>query len=218
MSERHAFGPSLRRARLQRGISLDQVAAATKISADLWSGLEENDLSRWPGGLYARAYIRAYAVEIGIDPEATVDEFCRCFPVGDRRAGRIVREQAALIGHESTWRDDLAGVDADRRAEPAIADRVPLAFRRGGRVLAACGDLCAVFVLSTAGALLLPVKWTVSAIVCTLLYHTVSLVVLGSTPTVWAIDTHLALRRPSERRAQKARLLRLPGGSEPRKA
>ena len=130
----------------------------------------------------------------------------------------IVREQAALIGHESTWRDDLAGVDADRRAEPAIVDPVPLAFRRGGRVLAACGDLCAVLLLSTAGALLLPVRWTVSAIVCALLYHTVSLVVLGSTPTVWAIDTHLALRHPSDRRAQKARLLRLPGGSEPHKA
>ena len=171
MSERHAFGPTLRRARLNRGISLDQVAAATKISADLWSGLEENDLSRWPTGLYARAYIRAYADEIGIDPEATVDEFCRCFPVGDRRAGRIVREQAALIGHESTWRDDLVGVDTDRRADRAAAEPVPLAFRRGGRVLAACADLSAVFTLATVVAFLLPVKWSLSALVCALLYH-----------------------------------------------
>ena len=218
MSERLAFGPNLRRARLRCGVTLDQLAEATKISADLLNGLEENDLSRWPSGLYARAYVRVYAVEIGIDPEATVDEFCRCFPVGDRRAGRIVREQAALIGHESQFRDELVSLDADRRAEQSVADPVPLALRRGGRVLAACGDACAVLGLSTLGSLMLPVRWSVSAVACALLYHAISLVVLGSTPTVWAIDTHLALRHPSGRRGNKTRLLRLARGSERAKA
>jgi transcriptional regulator with XRE-family HTH domain len=218
MSERHAFGPSLRRVRLQRGISLDQIAAATKISADLWNSLEQNELSRWPAGIYARAYVRAYAVEIGVDPEATVDEFCRCFSAGDRRAGRIVREQAALIGHELRWRDDLGGVDADRRAEAGVPDAPPMAFTKGGRVLAACADALAVVALSTIGALLLPVRWTTSATACALLYHAIALVSIGCTPAAWTIDTYLSLRHPSTRRRDAQDGLRLLRGSERVKA
>lgn len=218
MSERHAFGPNLRRARLQRGISIDQIAESTKISAELWNGLEQNDLSRWPIGLYARAYVRAYALEIGVDPEATVDEFCRCFPAGDRRAGRIVREQAALLGHDLQWRDDLGHIDADRRTEASVVDRVPAVFTKGGRVLAAAADACLVLAASALGKALLPFGWIASAAVCAFLYHAVSLVMLGCTPAVWTLDTYLTHRHPAQRRADKPRFLRLSGGSERAKA
>src|SRR5262245_2626915 len=94
MSERDAFGPNLRRARIRRGVSIDNISTLTKISTDLLAGLEQNDFSKWPTGIYARAYIRAYANQVGLDPEATVDDFCRWFPQGDRRAERVVRDQA----------------------------------------------------------------------------------------------------------------------------
>ena len=90
MSEHDTFGPSLRRQRVQRGITLEQIASATKIGRDLWAAMERNDFSRWPKGIYARAYLRAYALETGADPDVTVDEFCRWFPEGDRRAERVV--------------------------------------------------------------------------------------------------------------------------------
>ena len=61
MSEREAFGPNLRRMRLQRGIFVQDIVAATNVNAALWEGLERNDLSRWPSGIYARSYVRAYA-------------------------------------------------------------------------------------------------------------------------------------------------------------
>ena len=80
-----AFGPNLRRIRLQRGITLKQLAEATKVPEDLWAALERNDVSRWPAGIFARAYVRQYALAIGVDPDSTVDEFCRWFPQGDRR-------------------------------------------------------------------------------------------------------------------------------------
>ncbi|PYR02445.1 MAG: hypothetical protein DMF97_04730 [Acidobacteria bacterium] len=70
MSEREAFGPNLRRIRIQRGISLDRISEATKVSADLWAGLECNDFSRWPRGIYARAYVRAYAFAVAGFPTA----------------------------------------------------------------------------------------------------------------------------------------------------
>jgi transcriptional regulator with XRE-family HTH domain len=114
---RDAFGPNLRRTRLMRSISLEQIAAATKISADLIEGLERNDFSDWPQGIYARAYVRQYAYAIGVDPDATVDEFCRWFPEGDRRVERTVREHAEIIGHELTWREEVPpSVEGDRRA------------------------------------------------------------------------------------------------------
>ena len=71
MTERDAFGPNLRRIRVQRGVTLDQIAAETKVAAGVWAGFERNDFSRWPTGIYARSYVRAYASLIGVDPEAT---------------------------------------------------------------------------------------------------------------------------------------------------
>jgi transcriptional regulator with XRE-family HTH domain len=115
---RDAFGPNLRRLRIQRGITIEQIAAATKVSADLLSGLERNDFSRWPEGIYARAYVRQYAYAIGVDPDATVDEFCRWFAQGDRRAERVVREHAEIVGHENLkWNDPVR--EGDRRGAAA---------------------------------------------------------------------------------------------------
>jgi len=114
---RDAFGPNLRRLRLKRGVSLTSIAESSKISTDLLSALERNDFSRWPSGIYARSYVRHYAVAIGADVEATVDEFCRWFPQGDRRVVRTITEQAGIVNHELEWHDDLPeGLEAgDRR-------------------------------------------------------------------------------------------------------
>jgi transcriptional regulator with XRE-family HTH domain len=128
MSERDAFGPNLRRIRIQRGLSLEQLSAVTKVSVTLWAGLERNDFSRWPSGIYARSYVRAYAEAIGVDPESTVDDFCRWFPQGDRRAEPIIRGQAQIVGHDKLdWRDQPppGDADGDRRGAAAAAAKPP---------------------------------------------------------------------------------------------
>jgi transcriptional regulator with XRE-family HTH domain len=122
MSEREAFGPNLRRIRVQRGISIDKIVSATNVSATLWEALERNDLSRWPTGIYARAYVRSYANAIGVDPETTVDDFCRWFPHGDRRAQLVIRGHAEIVGHRDLqYRDDVppAAGEIDRRGAAA---------------------------------------------------------------------------------------------------
>ena len=43
--------------------------------------LERNDPSRLPGGIFARAFVRSYAAEVGLDPEATVREFVERFDI-----------------------------------------------------------------------------------------------------------------------------------------
>jgi cytoskeletal protein RodZ len=120
MSERDTFGPRLRRERERRGISLETIAALTNVSVELWQGFESNDLSRWPKGVFARSFVRDYAKAVGLDANEIVDDFCRLFPLGDRRATPLIREQAKLIGHEPAAKDDPALIPGgiDRRANP----------------------------------------------------------------------------------------------------
>jgi transcriptional regulator with XRE-family HTH domain len=120
---RDAFGPNLRRLRLQRGVSLEYIADVTKIPAELLAGLERNDVRQWPPGIFARAWVRQYAYAVGVDPDATVDEFCRWFPQADRRLGGVMREQAAIVGHESRWEDDVPAAGERRGVAPLPATR-----------------------------------------------------------------------------------------------
>ena len=73
------FGGKLRQARERRGISLRQIAASTKIAAAALDALERNDISKLPGGIFSRAFVRSYAIEVGLDPDETVREFLQRF-------------------------------------------------------------------------------------------------------------------------------------------
>jgi cytoskeleton protein RodZ len=73
------FGGRLRQARERRGISLRQIATTTKIAAAALEALERNDVSKLPGGIFSRAFVRSYAIEVGLDPDATVQEFLERF-------------------------------------------------------------------------------------------------------------------------------------------
>jgi transcriptional regulator with XRE-family HTH domain len=99
------FGARLREARERRGVSLRQIANATKISVAALEALERNDISRLPGGIFSRAFVRSYAVEVGLDPDATIKEFIAQFP-SDSITG----------GHPPSHAvEDGVSVDNDRR-------------------------------------------------------------------------------------------------------
>jgi cytoskeleton protein RodZ len=63
------LGGRLRMARHRRGKSLRDIAAVTKIPTAWLEAIERNDFDRLPGGIFRRAYIRAFAAEVGVDPE-----------------------------------------------------------------------------------------------------------------------------------------------------
>lgn len=99
---RTEFGPHLRRAREKRGLSLQQVAATTKISARVLDALERNDISKLPGGIFSRSFVRAYAREVGLDPEETVERFIGSFPPeADERAPAAAAQAVDAEGFES---------------------------------------------------------------------------------------------------------------------
>lgn len=69
------LGATLRRARNQKGLTLDQLSRATKIGLSKLQALEDNDFERLPAVVYTRGFLRAYAREVGLDPEATVEQY-----------------------------------------------------------------------------------------------------------------------------------------------
>ncbi len=78
IAERRAFGDRLRRQRQRKNLSLTEIAASTKVGAAHFAALERGDCSHWPGGVYNRAFIRAYAQAVGLDPDETAAEFAEC--------------------------------------------------------------------------------------------------------------------------------------------
>ena len=80
MNTKREFGPGLRALRERQGVTLEAIATATKIGRPLLDGLERNDVSRWPKGIFRRAFFRDYAAAIGAPVDDTLAEFLRLFP------------------------------------------------------------------------------------------------------------------------------------------
>ena len=73
------FGAFLQNHREGRNLSLHDIACETKIAARHLAALEQGDIHSWPAGVYRRAWVRAYATAIGLDPDATGSEFADVF-------------------------------------------------------------------------------------------------------------------------------------------
>jgi cytoskeletal protein RodZ len=128
----HDFGGHLRQAREQRGVSLRQIAERTKISVLALEALERNDISRLPGGIFTRAFVRSYAREVGLDSEDTVRRFVARFP--DASAEEAPRTYIANPEHIEVDEPPTFG-----RAWRAVAWSMPLLlgvayFGFGGRL------------------------------------------------------------------------------------
>jgi cytoskeletal protein RodZ len=66
------FGEFLRAARERRGLTLQQLAQATKIPPRHLDAIEHGDLTAVPAGLYRRAEVRAYAKAVGLDQNEAI--------------------------------------------------------------------------------------------------------------------------------------------------
>ncbi|HTI37654.1 MAG TPA: helix-turn-helix transcriptional regulator [Vicinamibacterales bacterium] len=192
MSDRDTFGPRLKSERERRGISLDTIASVTNVGVELWQGLERNDFSRWPTGIFARAFVRDYARAVGIDADDVVDEFCRLFPIGDRRASRVIRAQAELIGQVAEYQDDVSmipgGVDRRASGRTAVAQRQARRGRLMPRTVAAVFDAVAVLSAASIVTLIAPVGFWAAIALTAITYYTIGTVVTGASPGSRATD------------------------------
>lgn len=71
------FGESLRRERELRGITLPELASATKITIRHLRALEQDQFEQLPGGVFNRGFVRAVARYMNLDEHYWVGEFVR---------------------------------------------------------------------------------------------------------------------------------------------
>lgn len=104
------LGTRLKRARESRGLPLKDIATRTKISVTALEALERNDLARLPGGIFSRSFARAYAIEVGLEPDAVVEELLGLI----REAEREAAERKAV--RPEVTADDREFLERQRRA------------------------------------------------------------------------------------------------------
>ena len=182
-----SFGARLRQERERRKVSIASIAESTKILGALLEGLENDDVSRWPIGFYRRAFIRAYATSISLDPEAVLREFNEKFP-----------EPVEVLPVPPT-----AGLDRRARFRLKLSEQV--SWFVGGRlrdllpprVNAVAFDLA---VLGAAGLCLFVVMgafWAPLSL-SALVYYCGAILILGNTPGVCLFAP--SDRQPSDHR------------------
>jgi transcriptional regulator with XRE-family HTH domain len=69
------FGDQLKRERELRGVSLEEVATATRIAPRFLEALENEQWEKLPGGVFNRGFIRSVARYLGLDEDNLVSEY-----------------------------------------------------------------------------------------------------------------------------------------------
>jgi cytoskeletal protein RodZ len=118
-----SFGDNLRRERELRGVSLREIADATKISARFLRALEEDRVEVLPGGLFPRAFVKQYALFLGLDVEKAVADFVAAH--GEAAPERKAYADPPRRSPVTLGRAFLAAV---------VVLAVALTYRRGGDV------------------------------------------------------------------------------------
>jgi transcriptional regulator with XRE-family HTH domain len=171
---RAAFCARLKAAREQKGVALEEIAAATKVARSLLKGLEENDLSRWPQGICRRSYLRDYLRAVDLPEQPMVAEFVRLFPDSEAPCLQLA---------------DIPEPEEPCSLTMTLADGAPERLARSRRhLLAAALDLAAVVALSgLAWWLMRGDVWASGAIVA-LAYYSAGTATLGRSPGSRLID------------------------------
>src|SRR5215469_8265563 len=105
-----SFGERLRREREMRGISLENIAAATKIGTRLLRALEEEHFELLPGGIFNKGFVRAYAKYLGLNEDEAVADYLQA-------AGESGPDPR-LIAEQNASRMDRGGEDGGHAGAP----------------------------------------------------------------------------------------------------
>jgi cytoskeletal protein RodZ len=117
------LGAALRKHREAAKLSLRDLADTTKLGVRTLEALERNQVEKLPPGIFRRAVVRAYAREIGLDPEDTLRVFLARHPDDLPPPGQVpgaVSDAADRPG-QTPWRVVAAVVLAAVAALGALA-------------------------------------------------------------------------------------------------
>ena len=172
MDETTTLGAYLRAERERRDLALRTISENTKVSLPLLEGLEADDISRWPGGIFRRAFVRSYAEAVGLDPDDVFKRFEQQYKPavveasGADQAFGNAELNVLEHGHKARRMASFRGMSVPKRA----------------RYLGTAADLTVAMVLAfgsaAAGSRLL---WPVLMIAA---YYAAGVLLTGTTPMV----------------------------------
>jgi hypothetical protein len=175
-----SFGRRLKAERERRRIALEAIAANTKIGIGLLRGLEHDDVSRWPSGVFRRSFMRTYAEAIGLDPEETLREFLERFPDPLERelaiGGNGRHESARRVAMQPVLRLTLAD-------SPDVFSSGQILVKVGRRLAAAAWDAGTILALALTAYIIIDKFWQPLG-VAMLCYYLGGILFLGNTPGV----------------------------------
>ncbi|MFF8827692.1 helix-turn-helix domain-containing protein [Streptomyces sp. NPDC015131] len=73
--DRPSIGRVLQQARVDAGLTVEEVSTSTRVRIPIVHAIEEDDFSRCGGDVYARGHIRTLARAVGLDPEALIEQY-----------------------------------------------------------------------------------------------------------------------------------------------
>ncbi|MBX6360675.1 MAG: helix-turn-helix domain-containing protein [Acidobacterium ailaaui] len=100
------FGEDLRKERESRGITLESITDATKISSRHLLALEEGQFDLLPGGVFNKGIVRNYARAVGLDENVWVERFLSAY-----------RESGHLKDEDVNWIEFAENVSKTRHVE-----------------------------------------------------------------------------------------------------
>jgi cytoskeleton protein RodZ len=95
------FGDNLKREREMRGVSLDEISAATRIATRFLQAIENEQWDQLPGGVFNRGFVRAVAHYLGLDEENIVAEYV--LAAGDQQSVPVWTGSPPAVTPEQPW-------------------------------------------------------------------------------------------------------------------
>ncbi len=122
-----SFGEDLKKAREAKGVALEVIAAATKITTRYLQAVEQERFDQLPGGVFRRSIVRSYARTAGLDEEVWVKRYME---IGQPEDTIITEEDRA-------WAEFAENVGRSRGRDSDARNSTTLGRCRG---TAAAGD------------------------------------------------------------------------------
>ncbi len=137
------IGETLRAAREERGVAIEDVARSTRVRVDYLHALEAEEFDRMGGDVYAKGFLKTYAQALGLDPESLLAIYRRRVQgTSERLSGSLAAAPAAREprGAPPMWIvwfaaailvligiGAVASLVEGRSPEPAVQPRPPAA-------------------------------------------------------------------------------------------
>lgn len=73
--DRPSIGRTLQQARIDTGLTVDEISSSTRVRIPIVHAIEQDDFSRCGGDVYARGHIRTLARAVGLDPALLLAQY-----------------------------------------------------------------------------------------------------------------------------------------------